>query len=72
MNKMEIEITLERVQRVSETFLVTEEQLESLKKGENPFEEELLRQIGKGDEEIDWAVNDEDGRTIVDWNERRY
>lgn len=64
---MRIEITMEKTQRISKEFEVTKVQLEELKIGINPFEEEMEQEIESGDCSYDYAVNDEDGNTIVDW-----
>ena len=65
---MLVEIIMEKKIRVSKNFEVTEEQLEGLKMGENPFYEDLENELSNGDEEWDYAVCDEDGNTIVDWS----
>lgn len=62
-----IDITIEKRMRVCKEFIVTEEELEALKNGENPFYEEMEKDITSGSEEWDYAVNDENGNTIVDW-----
>lgn len=64
---MRIEITMEKTQRISKEFEVTKDQLEELKIGINPFEEEMEQEIESGDCSYDYTVNDEDGNTIVDW-----
>lgn len=63
-----VEITMEKRVRVCKEFEVTEEQLESLKLGENPFYEDMEADIENGYEEWDYSVCDEDGNTIVDWS----
>lgn len=65
---MKIEITMEKTQRIAKEFDVTEEQLDDLKNGINPFKEEMEREMKSGDCEYDYAVNDADGNSIVDWN----
>lgn len=62
---MKIEVTLEKTQRVCLEFDATEEQLTRLKNGDNPFQEELEKELPNGDEHYDYAVNDGDGREIV-------
>lgn len=64
---MRVEITMEKTQRISKEFEVTIDQLEELKIGINPFEEEMEQEIESGDCSYDYTVNDEDGNTIVDW-----
>lgn len=65
----QIEITLEITKRITSCFNATEKQIEQLKSGENPFQETMEREIEEQDvpTEIDYAVNDMDGHTIVDW-----
>lgn len=46
---------------------MTDEQLEELKSGINPFEDELGSLIERGDCTYDYAVYDMDGETLVDW-----
>ncbi len=65
---VEVEITLEKTMRVCDTFMVTDEQLESLRCGDNPFAEELEKLMPDDCYiEYDYAVNDMQGKTIVDW-----
>lgn len=64
---MVIEITMEKTQRISKEFEVTEEQLEALKLGINLFQDDLEKELESGDCEYDFAVNDENGIIIVDW-----
>lgn len=63
-----VEITMEKRVRVCKEFEVTEEQLELLKLGENPFYDEIEADIESGYEEYDYSVSDEEGNTIVDWS----
>ena len=65
-----VEITMEKTIRVAMEFDVTEEQLEDLKCGENPFYEQMEKEIESeaGNIEDDYAVNDIDGNEIVPWN----
>lgn len=65
---IKIEITMEKRIRVSKEFEVTEDQLEELKMGENPFYDDLENELSSGSEEWDYSVCDEDGNTIVDWS----
>lgn len=69
---MKIEITMEQTKRVAMEFDVTEEQLENIKNGENPFFDEMKNEIENGnpDLEYDYSVCDEVGRTIVDWDQK--
>lgn len=64
---MKIEITMEKTLRVSMDFEATQEQVELLEKGINPFQEKLEEKLPDGDVEYDYAVNDEDGNAIVPW-----
>lgn len=66
-DKMEIEITLERTQRISNQVEVTKEQLQMLESGENPFQEEMEEHLDDGIFEYDYAVCDLEGNTLVDW-----
>ena len=64
-----IEVTVEKRLRVCKEIEATEEEIESLRRGENPFESEFNdEEMEHGDIEWDFAVVDEDGRTIVDWD----
>lgn len=63
-----VEITIEKTQRIAKEFDVTQKQLEDLKAGINLFQEELEEELECGDCEYDYAVNDADGRTIVNWS----
>lgn len=62
---MRIEVTLEKTQRVCLEFNATEEELERLKNGDNPFQKQLEEELKNGDEYYDYAVNDGNGREIV-------
>ena len=67
---MKVEITVEKIIRAAKEIEVTETELESLQSGENPFALGLIDDedfIG-GNEEMDFCVNDMEGRTIVNWN----
>lgn len=66
--KIKVEITMEKTQRVAQEYDVTDEQLDDLKNGINPFKEEMEDEIESGDCDYDFAVADEDGNTIVDWS----
>ncbi len=66
---MKIEVTLEKTQRVCMEFDATKEQLESLRNGINPFQDEMEKEIASGDEHYDYAVNDENGKEIVPFSD---
>lgn len=68
MNMTRVEITLEQTKRVSMEFDVTDEQLEMLYSGKNPFMDEMVKELDGGFQEYDYAVNDMEGRTLVDWS----
>lgn len=63
-----VEITYEKTMRVAVEREVTDEELEMLLMGDNPFVEELEKELENGDVTYDYTVNDEQGRTLVDWN----
>ena len=67
---MKVEITVVKTQRVAMEVEVTEEQLEQLKLGENPFYEDFEKELSNetGDIEYDYSVNDLDGNEIVSWS----
>lgn len=65
---MKIEITMERTMRIAMQFEVTKEQIEDLKRGENPFYELMKKEIENGEVEYDYAVNDLEGNEIVPWS----
>lgn len=65
---MKIEVTLEKTQRVCLEFNATEEELERLKNGDNPFQKQLEEELKNGDEHYDYMVNDENGREIVSFS----
>lgn len=63
-----VEITVEKVTRIACEVKVTQEQLDKLKNGDNPFYDEIFA-VGKaGAIEYDYAVNDLDGNEIVPWS----
>ena len=63
-----IEVTMEKTMRVAMEFEATEKQIEMLACGENPFEEELEKELENGDIEYDYAaVNQETGLDIKPW-----
>lgn len=71
---MKVEVTLEKTQRVAMVFDATEEQLEALRNGENPFQKQMETVFERKDEideaytEYDYAVNDLSGNEIVPWS----
>lgn len=67
--KKVIGITVEKTLRVYKELEATDEEIEQLEGGINPFEKEFSdEEMENGDIEWDYAVVDEDGRTIVDWD----
>lgn len=62
-----VEITVEKVVRIAREVKVTQEQLDQLMNGENPFYDEILAELD-GDVEYDYAVNDLNGKEIVPWS----
>ena len=65
---MIVEITLEKVLRVSKEVEVTKDQLEKLKNGDNPFKAEMEKEILNGCFDEDFAVCDLNGHVIVPWS----
>ena len=64
-----VEITMEKTMRVAMEFDATEEQIEMLERGKNPFEEEMEKELKNGDIEYDYAaVNQETGLDIKTWD----
>ena len=64
-----VEITMEKTMRVAMEFDSTEEQIEMLERGENPFAEEMEKELKNGDIEYDYAaVNQETGLDIKTWD----
>ena len=65
-----VEVTMEKTFRVAINVDVTNEQLKMLKNGDNPFFDRLEEDIKNGSAhyETDYAVNDTQGRNIVDWS----
>lgn len=64
---MIIEITMEKTQRTTKKFDVTEEQLKDLKYEIIQFLDELEKKIDSDDCEYDYTVKDENGKTIINW-----
>lgn len=64
---MKVELTMEKTQRVSKVYDVTEEQLDFLKAGINPFKERMEQELEAGVCEYDFAACDVYGNTVVDW-----
>ncbi len=67
---MKVEITMEKTCRVAMMFDVTDEQFDLLDRGYNPFQDEMEKELesGAGDTEYNYAVCDEGGNTLVDWD----
>lgn len=65
---MKIEVTMEKTMRVAKVFDATEAQLQALRDGINPFQKDLEADLENGGVEYDYAVDDEEGRTIVPWD----
>lgn len=65
---MKIEITMEKRMRISMEFEASKEHIEDLKRGENPFYEQMKKEIENGEIEYDYAVNDMKGNEIVPWS----
>ena len=64
-----VEITMEKTMRVAMEFDATEEQIEMLERGENPFAEEMEKELEHGDIEYDYAaVDQETGLDIKTWD----
>lgn len=67
--KKVIGITVEKTLRVYKELEATDEEIKQLEGGINPFEKEFSdEEMGNGDIEWNYAVTDEDGRSIVDWD----
>ena len=63
-----IEITMEKTMRVAMEFDATEEQIEMLERGENPFYDIMERRLDHGDVEYDYAAVDiNTGLDIATW-----
>ena len=63
-----VSITYEQTRRVCKEYDVTDDQLMKLKNGDiSDFEKDLEKDLPAGDEEWDYAVDDDCGRTIVPW-----
>lgn len=65
---MKVEITMEKTMRIAMQFDATEEQIEDLKCGENPFYEQMEKEVENGEVEYDYAVTDLEGNEIVPWS----
>ena len=64
-----VEITMEKTYRVTMEFEATEEQIERLERGDNPFAEEMEKELNNGDVEYDYAaVNLDTNEDIMTWN----
>lgn len=53
--------------RIAMEFEVSKKQVEDLKYGDNPFYEQMKKEIENGEVEYDYAVNDLEGNEIVPW-----
>lgn len=65
---MKVEITMEKTMRIAMEFDATEEQIEDLKRGENPFYEQMEKEVENGEVEYDYAVTDLEGNEIIPWS----
>lgn len=64
-----IEVTVEKRLRVCKEIEATEEEIELLRRGDNPFESEFSdEEMEHGDIEWDFAATDESDRIIIDWD----
>ena len=64
-----IEITMEKTMRVAMEFDATEEQIEMLERGDNPFYDIMEKRLDHGDVEYDYAVVDVDtDEEMVSWD----
>lgn len=64
-----VEVTMEKTYRVAMEFDATEEQIKMLESGENPFAEEMEKELQNGDIEYDYAaVDQETGLDIKTWD----
>lgn len=63
-----VEITMEKVQRVAKEYDVTEDQMQELIMGINPFREDMEQKMESGVCEYDYTVNDDSGQILVDWS----
>lgn len=64
-----VEVTMEKTLRVAMEFEATEEDIEMLEMGINPFQDEMEEELKNGDVEYDFAaVNQDRGITIKEWD----
>lgn len=64
-----VEVTMEKTLRVAMEFEATEEDIEMLEMGINPFQDEMEVELCNGDVEYDYAaVNQDTGITIKEWD----
>lgn len=63
-----LEITLEKTQRICKVVEATEDQIKQLLNGENPFFDELEKDLTECHTSYDYTVHDEDGKCLVDWD----
>ena len=67
---VKVEITMEKTIRVAMEFEATEEQIERLTRGENPFAEEMEKELKNGAIEYDYAaVNLDTNEDIMTWDQ---
>lgn len=66
---MKVQIGLKIERYIEMDFDVTEQELQALKDGENPFYEKMSSEaVAYGSSETDYAVYDMDGNEIVPWS----
>lgn len=66
---MKVQIGLKIERYIEMDFDVTEQELQALKDGENPFYEKMSSEaVAYGSSETDYAVCDMDGNEIVPWS----
>lgn len=64
-----VEVTMEKTLRVAMEFEATEEDIEMLEMGINPFQDEMEEELKNGDIEYDFAaVNQDRGIMIKEWD----
>ena len=64
--KIPVDIQVICTRSVSDTFMVSESEIEQFRKGDNPFEEELMRMADCNDMQYEYCMSDpETGETIA-------
>lgn len=64
-----VEVTMEKTLRVAMEFEATEEDIEMLEMGINPFQDEMEEELKNGDVEYDFAAENQDsGIMIKEWD----